>query len=210
MGKITAGILGGVRGKVAGVVGGQWKDKAYLRGYVIPANPNTLAQQGQRSKMSIAVALLKPLIGQVFNPFVDKFQKSMSGFNFAISQNIAYCVAPPTTTNFKVCWGKLYMPTTITGTYTTGTGNGTVTFDTGLGQNGLATDKMHLVVYDKNASMWYFQTTPNVRSDGFCDISLPTGLSATNLTAYIFAVQLDLAGIVSMVSDSRADVFAAA
>ena len=44
MGIIQSGILSPVSGKVAGVVGGKWKDKAYLRAWVKPANPNSAAR----------------------------------------------------------------------------------------------------------------------------------------------------------------------
>lgn len=85
---IKAGILSKVSGKVAGVVGGTWKGKNYLRELVKPANPNTAAQQAQRGKMSFVVACARQLVGDVLNPFLNKFCKTMSGYNYFCRENI--------------------------------------------------------------------------------------------------------------------------
>ena len=89
MAKIDAGILSTPRGKVAGVVGASWKGIGYIRAKVTPANPNTTAQQAQRSKMSIVVAAAQSLLATVLIPFVSPFQKKMSGYNWFCKQNIS-------------------------------------------------------------------------------------------------------------------------
>jgi len=89
MAKIKAGILSKVSGKVAGVVGGTWKGTNYLRELVKPANPNTTLQQAQRSKMRACVRCARTLTGDVFKPYLDKFLKNMSGYNFFVKNNIA-------------------------------------------------------------------------------------------------------------------------
>src|SRR5690606_2396552 len=101
MGKIRSGILSRVSGKVAGVVGGNWKNVAYLREYVVPANPNTAAQAAQRAKFSACVAFAKPLVGPIFQAYTDKFQKNMSGYNAFIKSNISLFPAP-TWTQIKI------------------------------------------------------------------------------------------------------------
>lgn len=85
---IKAGILSKVSGKVAGVVGGTWKGKNYLRELVKPANPNTPAQRSQRGKMAFVVASARQLVGDVLNPFLNKFCKTMSGYNYYCRENI--------------------------------------------------------------------------------------------------------------------------
>lgn len=107
MAKIRSGILGNTRGKVAGVVASQWKDVNYLREYTKPANPRTDAQIVQRTKMSDAVSFCKPLVGPIFNNFTDKFQKSMSGFNAFISQNIILFTPTVDLLAVEVTTGKL-------------------------------------------------------------------------------------------------------
>lgn len=89
MAKIKAGILSKVSGKVAGVVGGTWKGTNYLRELVKPANPNTALQQAQRSKMRAVVRCARTLTGDVFKPYLDKFLKNMSGYNWFVKNNIA-------------------------------------------------------------------------------------------------------------------------
>lgn len=88
MAKIKAGILSKVSGKVAGVVGGTWKGTNYLRELVKPANPNTPLQQAQRSQMRAVVRCARTLTGDVFKPFLDKFLKNMSGYNWFVKNNI--------------------------------------------------------------------------------------------------------------------------
>ena len=89
MAKIKSGILSKVQGKVAGVVGATWKGQNYLRELVKPGNPNTPAQQLQRGKMSVAVKASRTFLAPVLSPFVGKFVKNMSAYNWFVKQNIA-------------------------------------------------------------------------------------------------------------------------
>lgn len=95
MAKIKAGILSKVSGKVAGVVGGTWKGTNYLRELVKPANPNTPLQQAQRGKMSFVVKVARQLVGDVLNPFLNKFCKTMSGYNWFCKENIGGLAGTP-------------------------------------------------------------------------------------------------------------------
>ncbi len=95
MAKIKAGILSKVSGKVAGVVGGTWKGTNYLRELVKPANPNTPLQQAQRGKMSFVVAVARQLVGDVLNPYLNKFCKTMSGYNWFCKENIKRLAGTP-------------------------------------------------------------------------------------------------------------------
>lgn len=88
MAKIKAGILSKVSGKVAGVVGGTWKGQNYLRELVKPSNPNTALQQAQRGKMAFTVKLARQLVGDILNPYLNKFCKTMSGYNWFCRENI--------------------------------------------------------------------------------------------------------------------------
>lgn len=88
MAKIKAGILSKVSGKVAGVVGATWKGQNYLRELVKPSNPNTPLQQAQRSQMGAVVRCARVFSGDVFKPYIDKFLKNMSGYNWFVKENI--------------------------------------------------------------------------------------------------------------------------
>lgn len=112
MAKIRAGILSKVQGKVGGVVGATWKGKNYLREHVKPSNPNTPAQQLQRSKMSVAVKAAGHFLGGVLTRFVNPFVKSMSAYNWFVKQNIAEKDALVSDINdFNIAFGNLAMPT---------------------------------------------------------------------------------------------------
>ena len=56
---LKQGILGGGRGAVGTVVMSQWRGKDVIRARVTPSNPNTAAQQGQRSRFAQAVRIVK-------------------------------------------------------------------------------------------------------------------------------------------------------
>lgn len=205
---IRSGVLGNTRGKVAGVVGSQWKDKNYLREYVKPANPNTAAQQAQRGKMSDCVEFAKALVGSVFNAYTDKFQKSMSGFNYFIKQNIAEFDGSPDYSAVKLTEGKLYIPSSFTAEYTTGTGACVCAFASSLGNNGATDDKFFAAVYYPTDDIWFFAPAEVDRSTGTITVTCYTGYTPTDLEAYLWCAKYS-GTIVSMISNSVHDVPAA-
>jgi len=90
MGKIKRGILGGVSGKVANVVGGSWKGIEYLRALPTSvANPRTPAQVNQRDKFTNATKLASQLVTPIITPFWNQYASEQSGYNLFISRNIA-------------------------------------------------------------------------------------------------------------------------
>lgn len=208
MGKIQAGILSKVSGKVAGVVGAGWKDKAYLRAYVIPSNPNSEDQQTQRGQMRGIVAFAKPLVGPVFNAYTDMFQKSMSGFNFFIKRNIATYVEGYSGIGYLITEGKLWCGGLDTAAYNSSTGNCIFGFDSSVGNNGANNDKMFALVYDKSTGLFYFATDEVNRSTATITVPCATGLTATNLCAYLFAAQYYKTQVV-LISNNRARICSA-
>lgn len=189
MARLRSGILGNTRGKVAGVVGSQWKDKNYIREYVLPANPNTAAQQAQRGKMSDTVNFCKPLVGPVFNSYTDKFQKSMSGFNFFIKRNIAEFDGSPDLSNVKLTEGKLHAPTNVAGAYTNGIADIDVTWDESIGNNGSLTDQMYAAAYNNLTGLWYFAPAEVDRDDETLTIVGPTTAQPSNFEVYLWAIK---------------------
>lgn len=88
MGKINQGILGGVSGKVGGVVGTSWKGIAVLKAMPISvANPKTAAQVSNRDR-NTAVLRFAQSVGTTFiRTYWNRFAKKMSGFNDFMSVN---------------------------------------------------------------------------------------------------------------------------
>ncbi len=202
MGVIQNGILGKFSGKVAGVVGANWKDKAYMRAYVKPANPNTAGQQVQRTLFANAVAFAKPLVGQIFNTYTDKFQKTMSGFNFFIKRNIAKFVTTPDYVNILISEGTLSPVAGADATYTDDTV--TIQFTTNYGNNGLATDQVFACVWDNGAKIWYFAAAEVDRSSLSIDVLCKSGLTASNLFCYLVVAQY-VDTVLSQIANSISD-----
>lgn len=203
MGKLRSGILGHLSGKVAGVVGSRWKDQSTLREYVIPANPNTTPQQTQRGLMRGAVGFCKALVGPVFNVYVDKFQRSMSGFNYFISQNIANMGEENPFPLIKVVWGKLW-GIAVTAAVKTGTTVSISWTYPSLGNNGAATDVVYAALLDGSTGIWYFPNTTVTRSNAPLNITVPVGATPAFLQLYIWAAKYSLTSptLLEMVSDS--------
>jgi hypothetical protein len=106
MGKIKKGILGGFSGKVGTVVGANWKTISYMRSLPQKVrNPRTLAQQKQRGKFALVVALLKPII-----PFLrvgwKLYAHKQSAYNAASSYTLANAVTG-TFPNYQIDFDKL-------------------------------------------------------------------------------------------------------
>lgn len=209
MGVILQGILGGFSGKVGPVVGGKWKDIDYMRGYVIPANPNTVAQQGVRAKFAQLVETARLLIPVILQPFWDMFYSGMSGFNAWISANYANASSVGILgANAVMSRGTLEGVTGVVGTYQTGTGGIAVEWDGTIFGNGLDTDTVCLVAYDISTQNIYTQIGSFTRVDNACSFDIPVGLTATNIIIWIFFTQGT--GSAMIVSDSIGDVCAAA
>lgn len=188
MARVLQGFLGPFTGKVGGAVGGIWKGINYIKGYVIPANPNTVLQQAQRTKFrnvqQLAQSLLGTLILQLWNPFAVK----MSGYNYFIQQfiNSASSSGLALATSV-VSKGGLEPASILTATYATATGDVVVTFDGTPQGNGLGSDSVGLLVLDKTTNdVLFYSIDKSIREDGTLTESLDSGLTATNLMFYIF------------------------
>jgi hypothetical protein len=206
MARLRSGILGNIRGKVSGVVGGQYKDKNYLREYVKPANPNTAAQQTQRGLLADAVAFCKPLVGPIFNAYYDKFLKSYSGFNAFIKKNIDEFPEPPDAANIVLCEGKLSTISNLSCTYNAGTGAVAISWAANPGNNGANTDKIFWAIRDQGTGIWYFADGERERSDLGDTQTLPAGLTVLDLDIWVLAAQYT-GSLVTMLSNSyHADV----
>ena len=85
MGKIGRGILGGVSGKVANVVGSRWKGIDYIRAKPQSvANPRTLLQVNQRTKFALVLRFLQPNLNFIKIGYKNYAVKK-SQFNSAMS-----------------------------------------------------------------------------------------------------------------------------
>lgn len=208
MGVILQGILGGFSGKVGPVVGGKWKDIDYMRGYVVPSNPNTTGQQAVRLKFSNLVALARKLVAVILQPYWDMFYPGMSGFNAWMSQN--YALANSTgeiSTTAVMSKGILETVPIISAKYTAGSGFVEVEFNENIYGNGLATDNIALVIFDTVNKNFFFNTASALRGMSPAAENITTGLTPANVIVWIFAYRGTGQDLV--VSDSTALVCSA-
>ena len=155
---LTQGILGPGRNKVGGVIMSKWKSINYIRGYAVPSNPNSDAQQTQRahfkSMVQFAQKLMVSLIPQAWDPFYD----TMSGFNAFVKDNWDnYILADHPTINTIFSKGTLENIYDLAATYSTLSGDTILTWTNDVFGNGLSTDSVFVVVLDKSTNIVYFQ-----------------------------------------------------
>jgi len=207
MGVITQGILGGFSGKVGPVVGGKWKDIDYMRGYVVPSNPNTTGQQTVRTKFSALVNLARLLLSTILQPFWDLYYSDMSGFNAWISENyILVDGSNKLQATSLMAKGNLETLHTNTSTYDTATGETSISWTAGIQSNGASDDTVGIVIYEKTTDRFFFDIGNITRNDGTTLVTIDSGFSATNVIVYIFAYRGT--GPALEVSDSVGDVTA--
>lgn len=204
--KINGGILGKGTNKIGNVVGATWKGINYLRQYATPQNPNTVLQQAQRTKFSLAVEFAKAFIGDVFNPYVDPFIKLMSGYNYFIKQNIALFSGDIDYTTMQITWGKLYVPAAMTSCqYYTADGAIDFLIPTNLGGNGAATDKIYACAYQIATKRLFLQSLIDVRSNGTANVMTESGGDPSDYVCYLWMAKYDGTKLL-MVSNSIAAI----
>ena len=189
MAKLKNGILGDISGKVGSGVGLSWKGISSIRAHVVPANPNTPAQQTQRSKMSLCVAFIKAAIGPVLNVYQDPITQGKSAYNVFVSNNIALFEGTVPYNSVALTTGKLFAPQ-IVNVFPPAPGSDyDADFNTGLGSNGLDSDVIYGGAYHKVTGAWYFPDSPVVRSDGKLTFSGTADESSSDLVFFLFASQ---------------------
>jgi hypothetical protein len=80
-------LIAGMSGRAADAVAASWKGRSYVRKYVVPANPNTLAQQAVRDSFAALVPLWRSM-GIALKAWLDRYGSgyTMSGFNVFLSK----------------------------------------------------------------------------------------------------------------------------
>lgn len=201
MAKIKAGILSKVSGKVAGVVGGTWKGTNYLRELVKPANPNTPLQQAQRGKMSFVVKTARQLVGDVLNPYLNKFCKTMSGYNWFCKENIAKASGTPLkfTSAPALSFGTLASGSMISDLVACDYGfNLTSKPSVAAGH----TLRAVWVLIDENGAVLNIQTqdNPSLEQNYFDNPDIPTVTARTVVYGLLFFADIDANGVLQAIS----------
>lgn len=183
MAKIPAGILGAITGKVGNVVGASWKGIAYIREYVIPANPNTDAQKAERDLFRDIVSLASALLGPVLQVFVDPFLRAQSAWAYFIGKARKTYLVEGTYDNILISTGTLEGAVLSSAIYA-GDLVTCIWSEAVLG-NGSLTDIACLFVYDKENKVGWFDSAHTRDDEGF-QLTVGAGRQASDLQAWLF------------------------
>lgn len=185
MAKILNGILGGGAGKVGGVVMSAWKGIDTLRAYSVPSNPNTSAQQQQRSLFAGVQLFASLVLATVIQTYWDPFSVKMSGFNKFMQSNLLSWTSPTDYANAILSEGSLEQETIDSCTYDDVTGVITMLWTpTGLG-NGEDSDASVVVIVD-TANNIAFVNDEGVRNDDGAAFNIGADRTPADLKAYVF------------------------
>ena len=187
MGILIAGYLGAMYNKLGNAVGSNWKGINTVRTYAIPANPNTVAQQAQRTKFKAVSLFAKSLISTLVTTFWNPFAVKMSGYNALLKS--VFPDASSTgllTVACKIAKGSLETISGLIAEYSAGTVG--LTWSGSITGNGLITDSLNVLIVDKtNNSIVHYEAGFSTRGDESQNLNIATGLTATNLLVFVFA-----------------------
>lgn len=189
MGIIQRGILGGFSKKVANVVGGSWKGIAYMRSLPLSvAQPNTAAQQNQKTRFSLLVELASGVLTTICQPLWNRLAVKMSGYNYFIQTNSPefdetglidppdfQIAAGPGTSNPIDSIAAADNDDQVTINWTPNTGTGTA----------LANDVGYAMCFNVTQGVFGIYNTNEVRSSGQITVTLET-LAASGDTIYAY------------------------
>lgn len=163
MGKIPQGILGGVSGKIGGVVGSSWKGINVIKTKPLSvANPRTAGQVAQRSLFGNTVAFAVLILADIIKPLWDRFASKKSGYNEFIQTNINLFAGSSPFPQSDLIISKGKMAATPIDSVVASEAAGTVvvnwTDDSGVGFK-LATDIVYaLLINQTNGAVEAFET----------------------------------------------------
>ena len=184
MAKFPNGIMGAFIGKIGGIVGFKIFGINAARTYVKPANPNTAAQQANRSVWAELVILMRQVLGSVIQLYWNPFASGMSGANLWMSVNKSATGSTLDYSLLKMAEGSLE-GAPITSAIYSGAGV-TVSWNATPSGNGLDDDKSVAVVYDKVNKVAFITDGTEERQDGGTGVVVGTGRTASNLECYLF------------------------
>ena len=181
MGKIGRGILGGVSGKVANIVGARWKGIDYIRAKPQSvANPRTQLQVNQRTKFALVLRFLQPNLNFIKIGYKN-FSVKKSQFNSAMSYILNNAIVGDYP-NYLIDYAAALLSrgnlaTALNPSF--GLNPGEVKFvweDNSAVGNALATDKVMVLVYNTLKGESVYITEGATRADLSQTVIIPNKL----------------------------------
>ena len=192
MGNIGKGILGGISGKVANVVGGNWKGIDYLRSKPQSvANPRTVLQVNQRTKFALVLRFLQPNLSFIKIGYKN-YAVKQSQFNSAMSYILNNAIVGTDPTDFAIDYSfALLSRGTLSGAlnpvFDLST-PGQVQFgwdDNSNEGNALATDKVMVVIFNPLKGESVLITDGATRADLSQTVVIPNSYAGDDLQLFI-------------------------
>lgn len=188
MGIIRRGILGGVSGKVANVIGGSWKGIEYLRSMPLSvANPRTTSQVANRNRFKSVTVLASEMLTTIVKPLWDRFAVSMSGYNdFCKVNKDVFNDGVFTPASFVISKGKMDAPANLVGTANIAGHTFTATWSTELSDAyASADDEVYIAVVGANGTFAAAVSGSIKRSAGTVTFSYPAAFTGEQPYIYV-------------------------
>lgn len=196
MAKLLQGILGGISGSVANVVGSSWKGIPVIKSKPLSvANPKTAGQVAQRGKFANVVNFAQLILASVIKPLWDRFQTGMSGYNAFVSANIDLFASelPSPAASLTIADGKMAATSMLNANLTNGSALVDIewTDDSGTGFK-LATDKAYAVCINETQGTVGYVAAANTRDAEGTQITMPAAIvTGDTVHAYLAFLRAD-------------------
>ena len=190
MGKIGRGILGGVSGKVANIVGARWKGIDYIRAKPQSvANPRTQLQVNQRTKFALVLRFLQPNLNFIKIGYKN-FSVKKSQFNSAMSYILNNAIVgdyPNYLIDYTAALlSRGNLATALNPSFSLNPGE--VKFiweDNSAVGNALATDKVMVLVYNTLKGESVYITEGATRADLSQTVIIPNSYTGDDIEMFI-------------------------
>ena len=196
MGKIGRGILGGVSGKVANIVGARWKGIDYIRAKPQSvANPRTQLQVNQRTKFTLVLRFLQPNLNFIKIGYKN-FSVKKSQFNSAMSYILNNAIVGDYP-NYLIDYAAALLSrgnlaTALNPSF--GLNPGEVKFiweDNSAVGNALATDKVMVLVYNTSKGESVYITEGATRAVLSQTVIIPNSYAGDDIEMFISLMSAD-------------------
>lgn len=196
MGKIGRGILGGVSGKVANIVGARWKGIDYIRAKPQSvANPRTQLQVNQRTKFALVLRFLQPNLNFIKIGYKN-FSVKKSQFNSAMSYILNNAIVGDYP-NYLIDYAAALLSrgnlaTALNPSF--GLNPGEVKFiweDNSAVGNALATDKVMVLVYNTSKGESVYITEGATRAVLSQTVIIPNSYAGDDIEMFISLMSAD-------------------
>ncbi len=158
--------LGNLTGRLAGMVGASWKGIDYIRKMVIPANPNTSAQQGVRTTFASLVAFGRRINSTILKTGILPKPKKMSQFNKFIQNNQAQIEAGAFAfADLLISVGSLFIAAIQSAAGSESLDTVTISWLDVLEGEAQLSDPVFIVVYNETLDLYGFDTSKTRADD---------------------------------------------